>query len=185
MFERNQVDSGNAGRSALVTAEITFDDGRSAIGCFSLPTSKRLFDLLNGTDHFMEFRPFGGDPEFIARTSIAAVKLLSGAPKLPAHMAATGAFDPYKVLNVKPDSSWDEVQNAYRAQSATYHPDRYASVDLPDEIAIYIEERARALNCAFAALQRAHNQVKARAENKAPVVYEKKSSISDQSQNVL
>lgn len=40
--------------------------------------------------------------------------------------------DPYKVLNISPNATDDEVKTAYREMARKYHPDNYANNPLSD-----------------------------------------------------
>ena len=58
--------------------------------------------------------------------------------------------DPYKVLNVSPDASDDEVKKAYRELARKYHPDHYHGSPLED----MAEERMKEINEAYAMIQK-------------------------------
>jgi DnaJ-class molecular chaperone len=58
----------------------------------------------------------------------------------------TDPSNPYAILGVSPDSSWEEIKDSYRKLIFQYHPDRN-----PDGL-----EMARNLNVAFAALRDKH-----------------------------
>lgn len=48
--------------------------------------------------------------------------------------------DPFEVLQVKPGSTDDEVRDAFRRLSRTFHPDRYYHLDLDGELKREIED---------------------------------------------
>ncbi len=50
-------------------------------------------------------------------------------------------------------ASRDEVRQAYLRLAKAYHPDRYASVELPEEVRDYLSAMARRVNAAHAALE--------------------------------
>lgn len=58
--------------------------------------------------------------------------------------------DPYKVLNVSPTASDDEVKKAYRELARKYHPDNYHGSDL-EKMA---EEKMKEINEAYAMIQK-------------------------------
>ena len=58
--------------------------------------------------------------------------------------------DPYKVLNVGPDASDDEIKKAYRELARKYHPDHYHGSPL-EEMA---EEKMKEINEAYAMIQK-------------------------------
>lgn len=64
--------------------------------------------------------------------------------------------DPYKVLNISPNASDDEVKHAYRELARKYHPDNYHDNPLAD----LAQEKMKEINEAYEQVQRAR---KARA----------------------
>jgi DnaJ-domain-containing protein 1 len=71
----------------------------------------------------------------------------SAAPQTPAAMD-----DPYKVLEVDPKASDDDIEAAYRRLIAQYHPDKVdgAAAEIRDLAA----KRASAINAAYDAIQK-------------------------------
>ena len=59
--------------------------------------------------------------------------------------------DPYKVLQVSEDATWDEIVAAHRNQARAHHPDRL--VDQSDEERARGEDRIRVINQAYAELR--------------------------------
>ena len=55
-------------------------------------------------------------------------------------------------------------------QRQLYHPDRFASLDLPAEMQDYVAAMARRINMAYEALETARAERIARAEKRAPAV---------------
>ena len=58
------------------------------------------------------------------------------------------------------------MRRAYLDLAKMYHPDRYATVDLPPEVDSYLSAMARRINAAHDAIQEA---LKARAAKQEPV----------------
>lgn len=58
--------------------------------------------------------------------------------------------DPYKVLNISPSASDDEVKKAYRALARKYHPDHYHGTDLEH----MAEEKMKDINEAYEMIQK-------------------------------
>lgn len=58
--------------------------------------------------------------------------------------------DPYKVLNVSPDASDDEVKRAYRDLARKYHPDNYHDNPLAD----LAQEKMKEINEAYETIQK-------------------------------
>ncbi len=60
--------------------------------------------------------------------------------------------DPYAVLGLRDDASDGEVDRAYRRLIAQYHPDRL--VGAADELRLQAEDKARAINGAYARIRK-------------------------------
>jgi hypothetical protein len=59
--------------------------------------------------------------------------------------------DPYKVLEVREDATWEEIVAAHRHQARVHHPDRL--VDVSDEVKARGEDRIRVINQAYQELR--------------------------------
>lgn len=155
MFERNRVDSTVPHTLTTVPVELTLDDGRQVKGKFVAPMSKPFFEVLNGGGGFLEFEPYGSERTFIAKSSIRSVRLtgVPAAPSLEARLREIDGFDPHAILGIARNAPFDEVRQAYHRLAKAYHPDRYASVDLPHEVQGYLASMARRVNAAYAALE--------------------------------
>ncbi len=112
-------------------------------------------EILNGTGDFIEFQPWAGERLFLAKGAIRNLKLtpMPRAESLKGRVAAQDGFDPYAVLGVAAGSGLDEVKAAWHRLSKAYHPDRYATADLPAEVVEYLSVMARRINAAYAALE--------------------------------
>lgn len=155
MFERNRIDTPTD--QSTLTVEVTLDDGRLAVGKFLLPAGRGLLDTLNAQGGFIEFQSFEGERSLLAKSSIRGVKqmMVARAEKLDGRIKDGDGFDPYAILGIASGAAWDDVRHAYLALSKTYHPDRYASAELPAEVRSYLSTMARRVNAAYQALERA------------------------------
>ena len=164
MFERSRVD--NAPDLTAMPVEATFADGSVVRGKLLVATTKSIGDVLNGGGAFLEFEPYGGERSYIAKAQIATIKML-GVPKLPnlnARLKDYDGFDPYAVLGIKPGATREDIRHAYFALAKTYHPDRYATAELPTEVIEYLFAMARRVNAAHAALSTEQKKQAAKAE---------------------
>ncbi|MEL6372460.1 MAG: J domain-containing protein [Pseudomonadota bacterium] len=152
MFERNKIDRPEQG---TLSAQLTLDDGRTVAGKIVIPISRSVFDLLNQQGGFLEFEPFGGEREFIAKHTLRSLKLMEvpRTESLNAKLRSLDQFEPHTVLGVASDAPWDDVRQAFLSLSKLYHPDRYAGVELPPEIQGYLASMARRINAAYGALE--------------------------------
>lgn len=164
MFERNKID--NVPDTTAVPVEIVFSDGTQAKGKLMVPTMKTVGEALNAAGGFMEFEPYGGERGYIAKAQIASLKPV-GVPKqgnLNARLTDHNGFDPYVILGLKAGASREEVRAAYFGLAKAYHPDRYATAELPEEVREYLAAMARRINAAHAALEVPAKRLAARAE---------------------
>lgn len=162
MFERNRID--NALQQMNVPAEITLTDGTMLKGKFVIQAARSIYEVLNGETKFLEFETYGGEKSLIAKSTIAAINLVSApaAGGLRARLRDEQDFDPYAVLGLASGAGWEQVRAGYLRLSKLYHPDLYSSVALPDEVRDYLAAMSRRVNAAYRALE-APQQVAKRA----------------------
>jgi hypothetical protein len=158
VFERNRAD--NPTEPTAVPVEVGLADGSIAKGRLSVPCGKSVADVLNADGGFIEFEPYGGERVFLAKAQLCRVTPI-GVPKaanLAARLNDREGFDPYRVLGVTAASTREQRRQAYVALAKIYHPDRYATAELPEEVAQYLAAMVRRINAAHAALEVAQKQ---------------------------
>lgn len=170
MFERNKVDTNEQRAKTAIPVEVQLDGGERIKGKFLITSTRSVFDVLNSAEKFIEFEPYGGERELIAKTQLLSIKIIKvPAPRsLTAHYREIDGFEPYAILGVERGAPWEDVREAYRALSKIYHPDRYASASLPGEVTDYLNAMFRRITAAFSALDKPQQTQKRRQEN-APV----------------
>jgi hypothetical protein len=153
MFDRNKID--NVPGLGGIPVEVALLDSTIARGKLLVPMGKGVADILNGAGAFIEFEPYGGERSFLAKAQLASVKPVSvpKAPNLGARLSDPGGFDPYAVLGLTAGASREELRQAYFRLAKAYHPDRYATAELPEEVRDYLAAMARRINAAHAALE--------------------------------
>jgi hypothetical protein len=171
MFERNKVDS--TSEQTAVAIEAGLEDGRILKGKVAIPLHKTVYDVLNGSGAFLEFEPFDGERQFIAKASLRTVKMLSvgRGPNLTVRLRDVDGFDPHTILGLTRAASWDDVKAAYHRLAKIYHPDRYSSAELPQEVQDYLASMARRVNAAYAALEAPQQVKKQIAASRAAPIY--------------
>jgi hypothetical protein len=149
-----------------VTVQITLDGGEEMQGKLVVPPGRGLGDVLNSAAPFIEFEPASGERMYVAKAALQAVKPLNvpARPDLWAGSAEAGSFDPHVVLGLKPGATREEAREAYVRLAKTYHPDRYASIELPGEVRDYLAAMARRVNAAHQVLENAQRRQAARQE---------------------
>ncbi len=152
MFERNKIDSVE---QQSVAVDLTLDGGDTLSGRALVGMGRTLMGSLNGPDMFIEFEPWGGERVLISKSTIRSVKVVQAAKpeSLKTRVASLDGFDPHTILGVKASASLEEVKSAWHRLSKAYHPDRYASAELPTEVLDYLAAMARRVNAAYAALE--------------------------------
>ena len=172
MFERNKVDTTT--QQHAIAVEVTLSDQRILNGNLSIPMSKSLADLLNGATCFVEFEPFGGEPQLIAKNCLHAIRKIDipAQRTLRASPAGGDRFDPHEVLGLPKGAAADELRTAFHNLSLTYHPDRYAAAELPAEVREYLQSMARRINTAYAMLQEEQARSKRISAMRTEAVYQ-------------
>lgn len=152
MFERNRVDNKT---SLSIAVELIFVDGTTLAGKAALPPTRGVHQLLDGNDPFLFIEVFGGESQFVPKAGIKGVKLIPTVrpSMLALQLPDATHFDPYQVLGLAPGASSAEIRAAYLRKAKDYHPDRFAGIDLPDEVARYLESMVRHVYSAFRALK--------------------------------
>jgi DnaJ domain len=157
MFERNKVDNRSDFNNSVTTVEILLDDGNSVLGRLYHPASRALGDELNSPSQFIDFEPFGQSRTWLTKRSIQTLKVeaVPRADQLErgqASITGPNALNPHAVLRVAADADKETIREAYHKLVRLYHPDRFASTELPPEVAEYLNAMARRVNLAYAAL---------------------------------
>jgi hypothetical protein len=167
MFERNKIDTGNdRANQAAVPAEVVMADGEVLIGHFVFASSRSFGEVLNSDAPFIEFEPHDGARRYLAKGAIRSIALrtVPTARLADVRRPLAGEFDPYATLGVPRDASPEDVRHAYLRLTKAYHADRFASVELPDEVRRYLADMSARINAAYALVE-------------APVVAVKKATM--------
>ncbi|MEZ5844676.1 MAG: J domain-containing protein [Hyphomicrobiaceae bacterium] len=156
MFERNPVDNLSA---LTIAVEVTLADGRQLAGRAALAHGRSIHQLLDGSDGFLYLEGFDGDADFLPKADIRGLKVVRGSPAQPLVQPSATArdIDPARVLGVARNAPWEDIRAAYHRLVKQYHPDRYAGLDLPPEVARYLDAMAKQVNLAFRLLKTAHS----------------------------
>lgn len=169
MFERSKADIVDTSGVSVV---LTLTDGTELKGRLAIPAGRSMGDILNGTIQFIEFEEYAGARTFLAKHAIGQIRLASpprgqGLPR----MRDNDGFDPYAILGLPLGARFEDVRASYLAKTKTYHPDRYANAELPDEVKRYLEDMARRVNAAFSALEEPHQHSRQNAVQRLAPVY--------------
>lgn len=137
-----------------VAVRIGLSDGAVLTGKLEVRTGKTLAEALNSPSMFVELVALTGEQIFLTKAQILSVAVLD-TPKRPelVDIVNDSDFDPYSILDVARGSTPDEVRHAYLRTTKKYHPDRFASMELPDEVNRYLGAMARRVNAAYALIE--------------------------------
>ncbi len=169
MFERNRVEAADHNG---VPVEISTTDGEIVGGRVMIPLGRTFSDALNGPAAFVEFEPWGGERAFLAKSTIRNVKLINVAKpeNLAARARSLDGFDPHAVLGIPASATLAEAKAQWHKLSKIYHPDRFATAELPAEVTAYISAMAQRVNAAYSAIEGPYLlSRKAAAMRQAPV----------------
>ncbi|MGE0765329.1 MAG: DnaJ family molecular chaperone [Hyphomicrobiaceae bacterium] len=152
MFERNRIETTEQGGVAV---EITTDSGECFAGQLLVGRGRNFVQALNGEGDFIEFESWGGDRSYVSKRALRSVKLVQAArpESLKGRISAMDGFDPHTILGLRIGAGLDEAKAAWHRLAKAYHPDRYATAELPEEVTVYLAAMARRINAAYAALE--------------------------------
>ncbi|MFV0369847.1 MAG: DnaJ family molecular chaperone [Hyphomicrobiaceae bacterium] len=173
MFERTRIDNMSQSQSVAIPAELTLDDMSVLKGDLMMPATRPVHEVLNGPGVFVEFRPYGKEPQLLAKSAIRGICFIKAQTtgQLSRTINEKENFDPFRTLGLSRSASHADVHKAYVTLAKTYHPDRFANADLPNEVRDYLAAKARQINLAFQALDTTNREVVRRARPENQPIY--------------
>jgi DnaJ-domain-containing protein 1 len=137
-------------------AKLTLIDGKNLIASVKLPLSGKLADAFNSAETFIDIISGDGTQQVINKTTIARVEA-ADPPKAGLNQQRRSAdksgFNPYAVLGVEKSATAEDIRSAFVTLVKTYHPDRFASLDLPQEMKDYAAAMQARINMAYQQLE--------------------------------
>jgi DnaJ-domain-containing protein 1 len=137
-------------------AKLTLIDGKNLIVSVKLPLSGKLADAFNSAETFIDIISGDGTQQVINKTTIARVEAVDP-PKAGLNQQRRSAdksgFNPYAVLGVEKSATPEDIRSAFVTLVKTYHPDRFASLDLPQEMKDYAAAMQARINMAYQQLE--------------------------------
>ena len=90
----------------------------------------------------------------LAKNSLRSVRryTLPNVDQLQKRMKQAEDLNAHQVLKLPKGADKRAVREAYIAQARIYHPDRYAMIELPEELSIFLNAMTRRINSAYAEL---------------------------------
>lgn len=143
--------SNKTGNRALVS--LTMADASVLAVSMRLPLSGKLADALNNSELFLDVLGADGTQFFLAKADVRMVKLVD-VPKanqlnMQRRNSDRSQFDPRQILKVDGSADGAAVKQAYHAMVRLYHPDRYANMEIPEEIKTYAAAMLVRINLAY------------------------------------
>ena len=141
--------SDNAQRS-LVT--LHFSNGSKAVASLRLSMAGKLSEVLNNQDRFLDVITSDGQQQYVSKSSVLKVEIVDP-PKARLNQQRRNSdrsqFDPHAILGVSNSTGKDEMRSAYIQLVKSYHPDRFANLDLPQEMKDYAAAMQARINMAY------------------------------------
>ena len=133
-------------------AKLTLTDGKSLIVSVKLPLSGKLTDAFNSAETFIDIITGDGAQQVINKSIIARAETIDP-PKAGLNQQRRAAdksgFNPYAVLGIEKTTTPEDIRAAYVALVKIYHPDRFASLDIPQEMKNYAAAMQARINMAY------------------------------------
>jgi hypothetical protein len=131
-----------------IEVEIELEGGKVMTGSLFIKPQGRLQDMMNDEREFMPFFATDGKFMVIKKTACVLVSPVVGEAKEYA------GNNPYQILGVSDNATLDQIKEAYRALVAENHPDRLASMGLPQERLDQANSRMSRINDAYTRIQK-------------------------------
>ena len=137
---------------------LTMADGRTLMASVKLAMSGKLADILNNADRYLDVLGPEGEQFFLSKDLVHRVAA-ANQPKAELNLQRRNSdqtgFNPWAVLGVSREASPDDIKTAYRTLVKMYHPDRFANLDLPQEMKDYAAAMLARINIAHDQLEAA------------------------------
>lgn len=135
----------------MCSVDITMTTGQSYSGIIERPRAKRLADLMNDATSFIEIELYDGSVKLLSKRSILSCESndVPKADQLAMAIRRADVYHPLGVLGIDSVTTRDSLRQAYHTRVRVYHADQFASVQLPAEVAAYLEDMTRRLNSAY------------------------------------
>jgi hypothetical protein len=138
-----------------ISVIVTMTDGETMQGSLRLPLSNKLADAINNPESFLDFAMPDGERCFLAKHSVRRVEPFNvpRVDQLERHGKSDQGFDPCQILGLPKDPNAVAIKQAYHRLARSYHPDRFAGLELPREMHDYATAMLARINLAYKQLQ--------------------------------
>lgn len=129
-------------------------DGATIRGSISQGQATSLEGVLSKDTPFLEFISKDGQRKFIAKHQIAYVEPVEPLRKpVLANLNDPRYTDAFTILGLDKNCTFTDAKIAFHNKAKQYHPDTYSGIDLPPEVARYVNDMFRQINTAFTELR--------------------------------
>lgn len=141
-----------------IPVSVTLDDGTRLKGYIRARLGRKLNEILNGNERFLDFVDTQGTNSYLACNSLKKIIELEAIAE--EELMEDDIFDrlkkmaPHEILEVPQNAKMSDVHIAYHKKLKQYHPDRFSQVDLPEEIGAYLLLMTQKINAAYTHLSR-------------------------------
>ncbi|MBL8790461.1 MAG: J domain-containing protein [Rhizobiales bacterium] len=130
---------------------LTLAGGKTMMVSLKLPMSGKLADGLNNAERYLDVLGPEGEQFFLAKDMVHRIAA-ADPPQAKLNMNRRSSdqmgFNPWAVLGVTREASPDEIRQAWLSLVKMYHPDRYANLELPQEMKDYAAAMLARINVA-------------------------------------
>ena len=121
------------------------------------PNCAMLEDILDGLFHIAKADGLVHERELSFLRRVAEIFEIDGQhfEAILSRHAIAGPADPYAVLGVSREMSFDQIRRSYRVLVAENHPDRLIARGVPEEFLAIANSRLAAINEAYETIERA------------------------------
>ena len=126
-----------------VRVDLQLEDRTTLDGFVFCSQGERVSDILNDAREFLPFETHTKDIMMVRKGIISSIVARedSGKKKLPT--------EPFEILGVSRASSRHEIRQAYQQKAQLYHPDKLASLNLPEDMTSYASDTLARINSAY------------------------------------
>ncbi len=133
-----------------VIIEMT-DGHRESANLISPRALLKMYELVNREELFLDVETPDGERYAIAKSAVKVIRNrdVPQTKDLKQMNEDKNGFDPHQILRVNKGDSPEAIHKAYLDLVRDYHPDRFASFDLPKEVTEYLTSSLRRINVAY------------------------------------
>lgn len=131
-----------------VAVNLQLADGTLLDGFVFCNQGERVSDVLNDTRDFLPFETHTSDIIMLRKGTIATI-LASDVDTVKKILT-----DPFAILGIPRDANRETAKQAYHDKVRTYHPDKLASLDLPEDMKTYANDMLARINTAYSLVLR-------------------------------